>query len=146
VYSIGKFFGYRFRPWGAVKAAAKIAKIGAVLAVVGVGLDVLDWVRSSQTAKRREQARREAVKFIRESRAEVRKSLLGDDADSRGPSAYLEGHIAELRGLRDKTQRSLISQEQEVHSLRERLLLLSQLVADARVRLGLPPESDVAWT
>ena len=142
VYRIGKFFGHKFRPWGAVKAGAKVAKFGVVLAAVGVGLDVVDWVRSAKAAKKREDARREAATFLRESREEVRKSVLGGESDSQGPCAYLAGHVSELTKMYDEVHRSAIDEERKGQILLKELRLLDGIIADARTKLGLPDREE----
>lgn len=43
-YAVGKRMGVKFKPWGAVKGAQKMAKFGAVLAAVGVVLDGAEWI------------------------------------------------------------------------------------------------------
>lgn len=44
VLQVGKFFGHKFKPWGAIKTANKIGKVGKfvgpAISVIGVGLDV----------------------------------------------------------------------------------------------------------
>jgi len=44
IYSVGKFFGHKFKPWEAVKTAGKVGKVakfaGPILGVVSIGLDV----------------------------------------------------------------------------------------------------------
>ena len=81
--------------------AAKIGRLGSVLAFVGVGLDAWDWHQAAKSAKKRETARRKASQFLNSSKGEVRKSLLGGNGRSEGPRAYLDAVGAEVIRLRD---------------------------------------------
>lgn len=87
VYAIVKGFGGKFKPWGAVKLGAKVAKVGAVLGVVAVGLDIVDWALARRSEKRREQARQTAVAYVRETTGEVLSDLLSQEG---GPMSYVE--------------------------------------------------------
>lgn len=87
VYAIVKGFGGKFKPWGAVKLGAKVAKVGAVLGVVAVGLDVVDWALARRGETRREQARRDAVTYVRDTMDEVLSDLLAQEG---GPMSYVE--------------------------------------------------------
>ena len=53
VYSVGKFFGHNFKPWGAVKMAGNISKIAkfAGPALAGLGL-AIDYVQKKQEENR----------------------------------------------------------------------------------------------
>ena len=50
VYNVGKFFGVKFKPWGAVKVARAMGNVGRVLAAVGAVLAV-----GAQVAEDRQQ-------------------------------------------------------------------------------------------
>lgn len=50
VYNVGKFFGVKFRPWGAVKVAKALGNAGRVIAAVGGALAVV-----AQIAEERQQ-------------------------------------------------------------------------------------------
>lgn len=56
IYSVGKFFGVKFKPWGAVNAAkslTNIAKVvGPIMAVAGVVLEITDHVKDEVDLKR----------------------------------------------------------------------------------------------
>ena len=76
VYSIVKAAGGKFKPWGAVKLGAKVAKAGAVLGVVALGFDVLDWALAAKREDDRETARQNAAQHVRETKEIVVKDLL----------------------------------------------------------------------
>lgn len=65
VYNIGKFFGVKFRPWGAVKVAKAIGNAGRVIAAVGGVLAVV-----AQIAEDRQQE--QYHKQLRDARNGVR--------------------------------------------------------------------------
>lgn len=87
VYAIVKAAGGKFKPWGAVKLGAKVAKVGAVLGVVAVGFDIADWVMSQQREDARERARKQAVDYVRDTAGDVVADLLNRDV---GPMSYIE--------------------------------------------------------
>jgi hypothetical protein len=66
VYKIGKAFKFKFKPWGAVKIAAKLAKVGAVMSIAGVVWDIADIFLDEQRHAQREEARKELAKFLRD--------------------------------------------------------------------------------
>jgi GTPase Era involved in 16S rRNA processing len=68
VYNIGKNFGIKFKPWGAVKGAEFIRGLGPILAVGGVVLDIF------MTAKQ-EQDEEEHKQKLRQARAEIRQDF-----------------------------------------------------------------------
>jgi predicted GTPase len=142
VYGIGKFFGVKFRPWGAVNAAAKIAKAGALLAVVGVGLDVLEWVRSAKARRRKERARKDAAKFLRESRDEIRASLLGGEETEMGPSSYLKNQLAGLRQVRDEVIAEMAGADMQLNILNKQLAALDAVMSGAWARLATTAETE----
>lgn len=55
VYEIGKFFGHKFKPWGAVKIAGNIGKFakygGAALSVITTGLDIWNYHKEEKRNK-----------------------------------------------------------------------------------------------
>ena len=63
IYAIGKAFGKKFKPWGAYRGAANVAKAGAVFGVAATAFDIYSWVRDSQQENGREAARRAAVEY-----------------------------------------------------------------------------------
>jgi hypothetical protein len=93
VYSIVKAAGGKFKPWGAVKLGAKVAKAGAVLGVVVLGFDVLDWTLAAKREDNREAARREAAQHVRKTKEIVVNDLLGQPE---GPIAALHDFEADM--------------------------------------------------
>ncbi|MFK3957918.1 GTPase [Guptibacillus hwajinpoensis] len=68
VYDFVKFFGGKFKPWGAAKLTKLINKIGPALSILGVVLDVFFSAKEEVDEAKFEQA-------LRESRAEIREEF-----------------------------------------------------------------------
>lgn len=103
VYRIGKMVGTKFKPYGAINLASKIAKVGAVLSAVGVVLDGWSWAKDLQDTKKREQARLRAVEYLHNSGIEVRDSILSEGA-SGGVRVYMQTKVAEFQAMRGQVQ------------------------------------------
>lgn len=142
VYGVGKFFGTKFKPYGAINIASKVAKVGAVLAVIGVALDVMDWVQSAKAAKKRETARKDAAKFLHDSRSEVRSSLLGGKTSKSGPCAYLDNNVAELQRVQAEVHAEMIEAEKAQQALNEQLNNLDAVIKDAWLLLAMHDETE----
>lgn len=110
VYKVGKWAGVKFKPWGATKAAEKLAAgtktvargAGAVLAVASVVLAFRAYWSERSDAEKRDQALADLIEALRKSGADVRASLLGDDETPSGAAAYLTAHLAEIGALKDR--------------------------------------------
>ena len=76
VYAIGKALGAKFKPWGAVKLGAKVGKAAAVLGVVAVAFDIVEFVNDNIQQEKREQAREVAVEHVRATVPTVISDLL----------------------------------------------------------------------
>ena len=68
VYKTWKFFGGKFKPWGAVKATRFINKLGPILSGIGVLVDIFLTIKEEREKEKYEQQ-------LREKRAEVRKNF-----------------------------------------------------------------------
>ena len=121
VYAIVKAAGGKFKPWGAVKLGAKVAKVGAVLGVVAVGLDIADWVMSQRREDAREKARKQAVDYVRDTAGDVVADLLNRDG---GPMSYIEqvgkdltDQSAQLRQEREVRARAMTDAERQLNGI-----------------------------
>jgi predicted GTPase len=107
VYRVGKWARVKFKPWGATKAAEKLAEgtksfakgAGKLLAVAGALVEVRAYFSEHAELKRRDQALADLIEAVRKSGADVRASLLGDDETPRGVAAYLASYLAEIGTL-----------------------------------------------
>lgn len=123
VYAIVKAFGGKFKPWGAVKLGAKVAKAGAVLGVVAVSFDVVDWAMDARKESRREENRKTAAEHILSTTDTVVREIL-DDED--GPMAYTQeqgiaftNYLHELAEQRERQRQAKISAEHRQDSIME---------------------------
>ena len=141
VYQMGKFFGAKFRPWGAVKMSAKISKVGAVLSVVAVGLDIVDWVRSEGRYKRIEQDRQKFARWLQESVSRVVKTIAFGDESEPGILMKLEVILSTLKtqGDHSKERKEL---ELRICDEQSKIATYDELMSDASSRLGNPGEAQ----
>ena len=100
IYPIGKFFNVKFKPWGATRAGARVARAGAVLGVVATAFDIYSWVRDSQRESARETARRSAVEYIRATAPEIVEHILSGGEEGNGPAPYLADQSEALETMR----------------------------------------------
>jgi len=75
VYNVGKFFGVKFQPWGAVKVARAIGNAGRVIAAVGGVLAVVAQIVEEVQLDEYKQQLREARDGIRASYRESVRSI-----------------------------------------------------------------------
>jgi hypothetical protein len=79
VYGVGKFFGVKFAPWGAVHTAQIIGKIGVALGAVGSILAIFAQIsedtRNDEMAQKLRQARDSVRGTIREYVSSVEKQF-----------------------------------------------------------------------
>ena len=145
VYSVGKFLGVKFRPWGAVKIAGRFAKAAPVLAVLGVAVDGWAWWSSHVENKRREKARSEIAAFVKSSRQDVRQSLLGGDGEETGLAAYLRQHLAAFDELRAEILADLDGVRASLEAVSAERALLQEVIEDGWTRLGgADPEENLS--
>lgn len=120
-------FGYKFKPWGATKAATRFAKVGAVLGVVSFTWDALTFVRA-EVADRRSAERLEAAQSELRTMVEDAVVVLADGtARQPGPCAVLLMAVRDLEEYADalgtrarelrRTERSLIDRIDRVEML-----------------------------
>lgn len=70
IYNFVKFFGGKFKPWGATKLTKFVNKLGPVLAIIGTVLDVFFAAKEEYDEVSHEQK-------LREARADLRKDFRG---------------------------------------------------------------------
>lgn len=84
VYAIGKNFGVKFKPWGAVKAGSRVAKAAPILAAISTAADARAMYNAQKSAKGRDQLREDAIGFVMDSLERIQTEIL-EGADSTGP-------------------------------------------------------------
>ena len=137
VYGVGKFLGFKFKPWGAVKIAGRFAKAAPVLAILGTGLDAWMWWSSHQENKKREKARNEIAAFVKSSRHDVRLSLLGGDGGESGPVVYLRHHLYALGELRGQIAADFDRIRDSMETVTAERFALAEVINDGWAALGL---------
>lgn len=116
--AVKRFTDIKFKPWGATKAAAKVAKVGAVLAVVGVVLDIGAFISDQAAASKREEARERLSNAIDATVDQVEQMLLAGSKTSPGPTNVLDLKLSNLEKLsgasaaRERTIEALIHEKQ----------------------------------
>lgn len=98
VYAIGKQLGHKFKPWGAVKGGAKVAKAGAVLAVVGAAVDAAVMVNDARKAGEYAEYQAGAARAV-DSQAVVLVEMIVQGENGAGPLGYLNQTSGELESL-----------------------------------------------
>ena len=140
VYRIGKALGFKFKPWGAVKLAGKIGKVGSVLAVVGVGLDIVEFVVDERRYRSREQERQEIARFLRESVCRVVETIAYGAEHEPGILKNLEAVIATLKDVADDQSSQRENLAGIMGDAQRKLAIYAELMSDASNRLGNPWE------
>lgn len=117
VYSAGKFFGYKFRPWEAVKLTKNIANVakfvGPALSLVGVLIDAYDLYVQQENERTLTAARNQCATGFKELAADVERQFQEQfaayTAEVYAPALEL---IARRRAeaIRDQTERSAFFQ------------------------------------
>ncbi len=105
VYSIGKFFGKNFEPWGAVKFADKIGKIGKFLGAAQIFAPLVAW----QEGHKEE----EYAEVIRKTRGEIRDKHFNIKENIK--KAFQDKTKGIISGLH---QKELANNEKDAESLR----------------------------
>lgn len=115
VYAIGKQFGHKFKPWGAVKGGAKVAKVGNVLAVVGAAVDVAAMANDVRKSNEHKDQQHAAEHKIDEQAAEMIESIARGQ-DGTGPLSYIEQQksqierlLAEYDGIKSSINERIVS-------------------------------------
>lgn len=102
VYGIGKFFNFKFKPWGATKIAGRFAKYGGrAFVVLTTFYEIWSWRNDEKRAVEVEALRKDIAAAVAAGRDEIRTSMLGDDAQREGVAAYLHTCRASLTAVRD---------------------------------------------
>ena len=82
VYNTGKFFGAKFKPWGATKIASNIGKTakigGALLSVAGVGFEVYQTYKEEKENQKLQESKRKLLSSIRAYSSKITNGLSED--------------------------------------------------------------------
>lgn len=136
VYGIGKFFGFKFKPWGAVKLARTLGKAGAVMAVVGVVWDIVDIFLDERRQAEREKARRKLAKWLAETVTEVVRAIADGDEKEPGLLRTAESIVGQLDVDAASLETEKNAKLQEIASVERRRAAYASLIQDAEQALG----------
>lgn len=140
-YSLGKSFRVKFKPWGAVKGAQRMAKFGAVLAAVGVALDGAEWILDRKNDERREQARLAAADYVERSSAAAVNAIL-EGPDESGPVTYLRTFTTWFGQLDTDLMAQQESGEAASAALSRRIGVIANLLDGAKDVLNIEVEGE----
>lgn len=138
VYKVGKkVFAVKFKPWGAVKMAAKIGKFAAVLGAIGVAIDIYDLFAAAKSKEKRNKVREKARKFIKDTVSKIKEQILNDpDPKAKGLSAQINQNISDLQGSINEEDAKIKAQKAEIDRLKNRIELYQSFIDEALKHLG----------
>lgn len=141
VYAIGKQFSYKFKPWGAVKGGAKVAKVGFVLGAVAAAVDaaaMVNDIRKDDDHKRQQQS---ASQVIDEAAAGIVEQIVRGEQDA-GPVGYLEHRTKELERLLDENLEAESAVREGMASAKKGAEVVGALIASAEELIRTPKRNE----
>ena len=126
--AIGHFFGHKFKPWGAIKAGAKVRSLGAILGAVAVVADVAAEVNDNNRTKDWAAKRDAAAEQVEADSREAVRALI---SEPQGPWAYLAERAGQVRELRAQYLDRQRAAQEECNRLEQRLATADDLVSGA---------------
>lgn len=136
VYSIGKNLGFKFKPWGAVKLARTLGKVGAVMAVVGVAWDIADFFLDERRQAKREEARKELAEWLAKTVPIVVEAVAAGDDDEPGLLRAAAEHIATLDAYLCEIQAEQEAKQAAIAEVDAHRAVYASLQAKAESALG----------
>lgn len=131
VYKIGKALGFKFKPWGAVKLAKALGKVGVVVGIVGVAWDIADLFLAERRNAKREEARQKIAAFLRESVPRVVETVTQGSEEDPGVLRHLEATTRVLRELEAKQAENRAGLAAQLSAARKRLSAYAALRTEA---------------
>ena len=148
VYSVGKFFGHNFKPWGAVKAAANIGKVGtfaipAVATIASVGILVKQKCDEDKKIKEVCAARHKFDKDVRNNIRLIKDKL--EDEVRRSILANYEEKLNEVNNLNIELGRT-VEQNNALHEkINELSALYDRFLKKINVEPGIDDQTQIAF-
>lgn len=133
VYWVGKAIGGTFRPWGAVKLARLLGRVGVVLGVFATIFDAINLIQAWQGEKRRKELRQKLRGIVEATAKEVRDSLTDGNEEADGPMTYLKAVQDHLRSAAEDLAQ-------------DRSALATDAVALTSLRVVYGSRMAAAWT
>lgn len=144
VLRIGRDLGHKFKPWGAVKMSKNLTRAGAVLAWVGVALDIWEfWKAENREAKEERERKRMRAAVAGEVPKVARMVAYGDEGD---PSivAQFESVLAEFGRRRQALAEEMGAINAKIGTLEKRVQRCRELCSEAEVILNHPWQDEHA--
>ncbi|MEU2997250.1 GTPase [Streptomyces sp. NPDC006995] len=141
VYAIGKQFGHKFKPWGAVKGGAKVAKAGVILGVIAAAVDTVTMANDIQKAGQYKNQQESALKLIDEAASGIVEQIV-HGKQGEGPVGYLEQRTRELETLLDEHLDLESSIRERMDSVKARAEAVETLIATADELIGTPGRNE----
>lgn len=135
-YAAGKFIGHKFKPWGAVKGSAAVARVGVVLSAVTVVLDGASWAMEQHTRNSWQAECDAAADAVDEAAiAKADELLRGEE----GPLTYLSGRRADVDAILETCNVRRTAALEQVAVRERRLAEIEQLLTLADQMRGRTP-------
>ncbi len=139
VYKVAKVLGKgKFKPWGAVKLARNVGKVGAVMAVVGVAWDTVDLFLEERRVAEREEGRQKIAAFLSESVPRVIETVAQGSDEEPGVLRTLELATQNLVVLEADLLKKREELAAQLGAAQERLSAYAALRAEGCALLGSP--------
>ncbi|GGM27897.1 GTPase [Dactylosporangium sucinum] len=135
VYAIGKLFNHKFKPWGAVKGGAKVAKAGFVLGAVATAVDAATMANDIHKAVKHKDQQESASREIDQAATGIVEQIVRGE-QGEGPVGYLEQRTKELETLLDEHLDLESSIRERMDSAREQAEVAGALIAAADELIG----------
>lgn len=121
VYNVGKFFGVKFRPWGAVNGAKFIRGLGPIIGGVGVILEIFLAAKQEKDEAEYEQKLREARADLRRSFRQVASEIRSEyerNIKSEIISGFYESELQDVERQRDELRNNEGSKIEMVNQIK----------------------------
>ena len=136
VYGIGKALGFKFRPWGAVKLARVLGKVGAVMAVIGVVWDIADAFWEEWRQKKREEVRRQLADWLAKTVPLIVEAIAEGDDSEPGLLRSASDHVRMLDAFAEDLVAEKDAKQAEIELIEKRRSLYRMLGGRAEMALG----------
>jgi tRNA U34 5-carboxymethylaminomethyl modifying GTPase MnmE/TrmE len=142
VYAAGKVVGMKFRPWGAVKLAKNLGKVGIALGGALAVWDGINLFNSLKNEKKQEDNRKGIDKFIELTTAQVFSSITSGDEEAGGPLEGLRVLTEQLASIAKELGAELDTINMQNELLHARRHRYRTCIAAAWVALGQSPPTS----
>jgi len=132
VYNFVKFFGGKFKPWGATKLTKFVNKLGPVLSIIGTVLDIFFAAKEEYDEVSHEQKLREARADLRKDFREVALEIRNEYEQNINGSIlpfFLE-QIRDAEKDQDELRDFELSKESSVHGMGQLLIQVKKTLTE----------------